>query len=206
MQSLDELLQISERPVQGPSPSFEQAHLVLAFLTIGEAKVIGRQVLASRSGLGEGAIRTILKKLREEGYAEANASGCYLTPGGRQVYESVLRKLSPMAAVHGSKLTVGTSTIALAVSGRGRAVKRGIEQRDSAIRLGAEGATTFVYRSGKFTIPGGSSDCERDFPSKAWASLRSSLSPSDGDAVVLCGAQDEITARLGALSAALTLL
>lgn len=206
LQSLQQLLGIAERPSQGPSPSFEKTHLVLAFMIIGESGTIGRQALAARSGLREGPARTILKKLREDGYAEANASGCYLTKQGTRVYEGLRARLSSPALVEGSKLTVGEFQVGLDVRGGGKAVQSGLEQRDSAVRLNAAGATTFVIRDGKFAIPGGSPDCEKDFPGRVWYNLREKLKPKNGDAVVLCGAKNETTAKLGALAAALTLL
>lgn len=205
LQSVNGLLQIAERPIRGPTPAFETPHLVLAFITIGDSGIIGRQLLAGRSGLTEGPIRTILKKLREDGYAEAGASGCYLTGAGRRVYEYLHSRLTEFLPLHGSELTMGDSQVGLVVRGGGKSVRTGLEQRDSAIRLRAAGATTFVLRDGKFTVPGGSNDCEKDFPSRAWATLRKKLKPGNGDAVIVCGAKDEITAKLGALSAALTL-
>jgi hypothetical protein len=90
--------------------------------------------------------------------------------------------------------------------GSARNLKAGLEQRDAAVKVGAAGASTYIMKSGKFAIPGGSSDCEKDFPSKVWSVLRQQLSPKSGDAVILCGARDETTAKLGALSAALTLV
>ena len=206
MQSVNGLLQIAERPIQGPTPSFQKPHLVLAFVTIGDSGIIGRQTLAARSGLTEGPIRTILKKLREEGYAEANASGCYLTEAGQRVYESLRSRLTEFLPIEGSELTMGDLQLGLVVRGGGKAVRTGLEQRDSAIRLRAAGATTFVFRDGKFAVPGGSNDCEKDFPSRAWATMRMKLKPRNGDAVIVSGAKDETTAKLGALSAALTLL
>ncbi len=206
MQALAELLRIAGRPVQGPSPSFERAHLVLAFMTIGERGTIGRQSLAARSGLTEGPARTIIKKLRDDGYVGTNASGCYLTKEGRRVYSALMNKLTQIAPVEGSKLTIGSSQAGLAVRGGGKSVQSGLEQRDSAIGVGAAGATTLVFRHGKFTIPVGSPDCEKDYPGRVWQVLRTELGPRNGDAVVLCGARDETKARLGALSAALTLI
>lgn len=197
---------MAAKPSPGPSPSFGSPHLVLAFLTIGESGTIGRQALAARSGLKEGPARTVLKKLRSGGYVESHASGCYLSKPGKKVYGSLRAKLSSIVALEGSKLNIGSSQAGLVVRGAARLVKGGLEQRDAAIGLGAEGATTLVFKEGKFTIPGGSSDCENDFPSRSWTSLRSSLDPVDGDAVIISGARDEMTARLGALSAALTLL
>jgi hypothetical protein len=206
MPSLASLLQIGERPVQGPLPSFEKAHLLLAFITIGESGVIGRQSLATRSALGEGAVRTVIKKLREDGFAGTTASGCYLTPGGKRVFRSIQEKFSSTISLKRSKLTVGDFQVGIAVRGGARNMKAGIEQRDSAIKVGASGASTYIMKSGKFTVPGGSSDCEKDFPNSAWSVLRRQLNPVSGDAVVLCGAQDETTAKLGALSASLTLV
>jgi len=205
LQTVSDLLQIAERPIQGPSPSFQKPHLVLAFITIGDSGIIGRQTLAVRSGLTEGPIRTILKKLREEGYAEANASGCYLTTAGKRVYGSLRSRLTEFLPIEGSELTVGDFQLGLVVRGGGKAVKTGLEQRDSAIQLRAAGATTFVFKDGKFAVPGGSDDCEREFPSKAWAVLKKKFKPRNGDAVIVSGAEDETTAKLGALSAALTL-
>ena len=206
MQPLARLLQIRDRKPQGPSPTFDRAHLLLAFLTIGESGTIGRHSLAIRAGLGEGAVRTVLKRLREEGLADADASGCHLTRGGQEAYSSLTKRLSRMAAIEGSRLTMGAAQVAVSVRGGGETVKSGIEQRDSAIGLGAAGATTYVVRGSRFTMPGGSDDCEKDFPSRSWKALRERLRPKDGDAVILCGSDKEETARLGALSAALTLL
>ena len=206
MQSLSQLLRITEEPVQGPSPSFEKAHLVLAFITIGESGIIGRQALAVRSGLREGPTRTVLKKLRGRGYAKTNASGCYLTDAGYRVYKSLRSRVSSFLRLEGSKVTLGAYQIGVVVRGGGHAVQTGLEQRDSAIGLHALGATTFVMRGDKFVLPGGSTDSEGEFPGTVWSTLREQLSPKDGDAVVVCGARDETTAKLGALAAALTLL
>lgn len=203
---LNSLLELATAGGKGPSPSFTKAHLFLAFLTIGSGGTIGRQALAKQAGLGEGAVRTVLKRLRDDGYAEVNASGCHLTARGRRLHSSLRRKLSSVAMLERTQLTVGGSQAAIVVRGSARTVKSGIQQRDSAIMVGATGATTYAIKGGKFTIPGGASDCEKEFPSPAWKVLRDELSPRSGDAVVLCGADDSMTAKLGALSAALTLL
>lgn len=190
----------------GPRPSFTQSHLLLAFLTIGASGQIGRQALASEVGLGQGAIRTVLKKLRDGGYTEANASGSRLTKRGKEAYSLLHAKLSPIVSLDGSRLTVGSRQAAVCVRGGARRLKSGIEQRDFAILVGAAGATTYAFKGSKFIIPHGSEDCEKDFPSEAWKTLRKKLLPKDGDAVILCGAPDELVAKLGVLSAAFSLL
>jgi hypothetical protein len=206
MSETSALLGLGEGSVRGPSPSFEGVHLLFAFLTIGESGPIGRQALARQVGLGEGAIRTVLKKLQEKGYSRADPSGCQLTSRGQDLFSSVRKTLSPLVQLRESDLTLGESQAAVCVRGRSRSVRGGIEQRDSAIRVGATGATTYVIRRGKFTVPGGSEDCEKEFPGESWSQLRHEFMPREGDVVIVCGAEQQITARLGALAAAILLL
>lgn len=204
--SLSGLLKLAERHEPGPNPGFNREHVLLAFMTIGDAGTISRQSLALQSGLGEGSVRTILKKFRQEGYVKADPFGCHLTDSGEMLYRSILKKVTPLVSLDASKLSIGRSQIAVLVRSMAMSISSGIDQRDSAIRLGATGATSYVIRGEKFAIPGGSSNCEKDFPSPAWARLRRELKPAHSDAVIICGADTEVKAKLGALAAALTLL
>jgi len=203
---LEGLLRITNRKPLGPFPTFGSAHLLLAFITIGQKGSVGRHALASNSGLGEGAIRTVIKRLREEGLAKVGSAGCRLTPSGKRVYATLAGRLSPALAVRYSDLTMGAHQVAVVVRKGGAKVTSGIEQRDSAIKVGAAGATTYIIRESRFTIPGGSSDCEHDYPSGVWGMLRKGLHPKEGDSVILCGAALPILANLGAVAAAATLL
>jgi len=199
-------MQVAAVGGRGPSPSFTRAHFLLAFLTIGASGLIGRQALAREAGLGEGAARTVLRRLRDGGYVDVNASGAFLTEKGKGVLLSLQSKLLPIVALEKSRLTMGNEQAAVGVRGGGRSLGNGIAQRDSAIMVGASGATSYVIRGSNFTVPGGSTDCEKDFPTGAWKLLRKRLAPKDGDVVIVCGAQDQLRAKLGAVSAALTLL
>ena len=203
---MEGLLRITNRKPLGPFPTFGSAHLLLAFITIGQKGSVGRHALASNSGLGEGAIRTVIKRLREEGLAKVGSAGCRLTPSGKRVYATLAGRLSPALAVRYSDLTMGAHQVAVVVRKGGAKVTSGIEQRDSAIKVGAAGATTYIIRESRFTIPGGSSDCEHDYPSGVWDVLRKGLRPKEGDSVILCGAALPILANLGAVAAAATLL
>ena len=195
-----------EKKERGPSPGFTREHSLLAFMILGNSRLIGRQALAAGAGLGEGSVRTILKKLRGAGLVEVDPAGIRLTEEGGRAHRSILKALSVPVTLHGSTLAVGKWQAGTLVRSAGSSITTGIQQRDASIRLGAEGATSYAYSDGRFTVPGGSSDCEKDFPGRTWSSLRAELSPRNGDAIIVCGARDETTAKLGALSAALTLL
>ncbi len=206
MTAVSTFLGLVERREQGPSPAFSREHALLAFLTIGSSGEIGRQALAKSLRLGEGSMRTVLRKFVQAGYVETDTLGCHLTPPGRRLYASILRDLPTMAPVADSQAGIGSSQVAVLVRPKDGAAANGLDQRDSAIRAGATGATTYVIKDGKFTIPGSSPDCEKDFPGPIWPALRSELSPRDGDVVIICGAANDAAARIGALAAALTIL
>lgn len=203
---LTEVLRLAERREPGPSPGFRREHVLLAFFILGASKSIGRQALAAGSGVGEGSMRTILKKLRQAGLVKVDPAGIRLTAAGTKAYQAVLKRMTPPVSLRGSALTVGRWQAGILARSSGGSVSSGIQQRDASIKSGAEGATTYAFEGDKFTVPGGSSDCERDFPSETWRVLRSELAPRNGDAIVVCGARDETASKLGALSAALTLL
>ena len=162
--ALRNLLDLASVEAPGPSPSFTPPHILLVFLTISASSYVGRQSLAKQCGLGEGATRTVLRKLVDEGYVGVIRSGCYLTRSGKVLAKAIGASISPVVSIPRSSLTMGEHQAAVALRGAGDSVRTGIEQRDAAIRIGASGATTYVIRSGKFTIPAGSSNCERDFP------------------------------------------
>jgi hypothetical protein len=186
--------------------SFTEPHLILTILFTGDSKLIGRQALAGKVGLGEGAIRTILKKLKEDGYVDTIASGCYLTKKGALAYKVLKGTIPRIEQLDSTGLTVGKKQVAVLLRTRPTKLVYGVEQRDSAIKAGAAGATTYLIQGTKFQLPGGSKDCEKDFPGPVWKTLRAKLQPLNGDVLIVCGSDDGTTSRLGAISAAMTLV
>ena len=186
-------------------PTYSSAHLLLVLLAIGEAGSVGRQALADRVGLGQGAVRTVIKWLKGGSYIMIDASGCRLAPKGERAYGVVEKLIPKVLVLSRTDLTVGKAQAAVLVKKRAGKVRAGIEQRDSAIVNGAAGATTYVVKDSRFEVPGSSSDAEKDFPSRAWAELREGLEPKNGGVVIVCGANERQASLLGAMSAALTL-
>ncbi len=194
-----------ERP-PGPAPTYGSVHVVLALLKIGDAGVLGRHALAGSIGVGEGAVRTIVKRLRTEGYIAVDAAGCALTPKGKRAYAGLKGEIPRRVALPASALTVGEVQAAVIVRGKAERVRTGIEQRDAAVKAGALGATTYVFVGSHFHVPGSGRDAEQEFPGDVWQRLRRALRPADGDAVIICGSGDERTSLVGAMCAGLTLL
>lgn len=197
---------LAREKAPGPPSSHTEAHFLLAVLAIGETQNMGRQSLARRTGLGEGAVRTLLKRLREEGLVGVTKAGCELTREGRRLYQRIKEVIPSRLSLGTTKLTVGDKQTAILVRGVAAKVTNGIEQRDAATRAGAAGATTYLAGHSRFQIPTGSKDCERDYPNTAWKMLKEQLQPKDGDVVIVCGSSEELSSEIGAIAAALTLL
>jgi Domain of unknown function (DUF4443)/CggR N-terminal DNA binding domain len=191
---------------RGPAPTYNPSHVLLAMLTIGGAGTIGRHALAKETGLGEGAVRTVIKWLKEDGYITIQPDGCQLTEKGRLAYSELTSIIPRTMDLSKTPLSVGREQVAILVKKRAPQIRTGIEQRDAAIKAGADGATTYVIEGSKFQVPGSSEDAERDFPSEAWSQLRNGLRPEDGDVVIVCGSDDRRTSFIGAIGAVRTLL
>ncbi len=186
----------------GPSISFSLVDGVRAILELG-VDGIGRERLAKNLGIGNGAVRTLIKRLDRMDLIERGKGGCRLTKKGQGVFRALNARIK-IGEINGGPLSTDRFTETILIRGGAVAVKIGLEQRDAAIREGATGATTLIYKSGKFVIPGGSRDCEQDFPNFLWDKLRYGLKPLDGDLIIICSGSSKQIASKGAFSIAWT--
>lgn len=148
----------------------------------------------------------MIKWLKEGGYIRTLSNGCKLTEKGEKAYSELNGLMPTTLELSRTSVSVGKEQVAVLVKKRAGLVKSGIEQRDSSIKAGAEGAATYLVRNSKIQVPGSSLDAEKDFPSEAWKKLKAGLDPENGDVIIVCGSDDRRTSVIGAISAALTLL
>ena len=80
-----------------------------------------------------------------------------------------------------------------------------MKQRDAAIMVGADGATTLVVKGKKLIIPGVSDNIAKDYP-VAYKQIVELLNLEQNDVVIVGTAKTREKAEYGALAAALTLL
>ena len=77
--------QLAGKKAPGPSTSFTVFHVFYALQLLSQ-KPIGRTKLAELLGVGDGAIRTIISRLREADLIEISKAGCELTEKGRDIW------------------------------------------------------------------------------------------------------------------------
>ncbi len=202
---LETLREVLESEYRGPRAVFTQIHVLKALIAIGRTGSVGRGRLGALTGLGQGEVRTLIKRLKDNDLIIIEANGCALSKKGEREYAKISSLLLWSSPVDGESLEIGGRCWAVVVAGASKKVRYGIEQRDAAIKAGADGAFTAIFRAGRFAVPGEGTDCEKDGPSEPWTTVRKS-GLGEGDAVVVTGSSSEPDSENGALAAVLTLL
>jgi len=195
---------IVEKKAPGVPPSYVEAHVLMALEKISSRGIIGRQRLSKTLRVGEGTVRTMLKRLIHEGIVKVSRGGITLTQEGKKLLAEFREEISEEIRVPKTKITVGEVNVAVLVHGAASAVNKGMEQRDTAIKVGALGATTLIFDGVKLIIPG-VEEVELGEES-IYRYLISKLKPKRGDVIIIGSADDEYRASLGAKMAAIELL
>ena len=188
----------------GPSTTFTVSHILFALELMAE-KPIGRNKLAKQLNVGEGAVRTIINRLKHSGLIETSKEGCSLTNKGQNVWKTFEGYFPTRVEIGKTDLTKTEHNYAFLVKNSGHKVKSGIEQRDAAIVAGAKRAVIIVSKNGHLFIESVSNNLEEEFPQAASQILKS-IHPENNDVIIIVGATSAQTAKHGAFAASWALL
>ncbi|WP_309492094.1 DUF4443 domain-containing protein [Candidatus Hecatella orcuttiae] len=206
MHPLRMLAKIMEKAAPGPGLTFLEAHVMKALELIGDEKTVGRIRLAGELKIGEGAVRTLLRHMKNLGLIKRTRRGNSLTDRGKELYDFIKTWTAGPVEVPKSPLFLGKYNAGVLVKKAAGAVRYGLEQRDAALKAGALGATTLIYRKGVYIMPGGGEEnCLEGFP-EIRRRLEDGLHPKEGDVIIIGSADREKAAELGAKAAGLETL
>jgi len=178
---------------------------VKAIEVIGDEGPVGRIRLSEVLRLGEGATRTLIKRLKGVGLIKISKLGIELSPSGRKLLDELRSKIVQSATVSKNPLTVGTYNVGILIRDSAHKVRYGVEQRDAAIKIGAKGATVLIFKDGRLSAPALSNNVARDWP-KVAKQILEVFHPKENDVIVIGGAETKGEAEDGARAAALILL
>jgi len=189
----------------GAPPKFKEAHINWVFWNIANNQPMGRKMLVEKTNLGEGSLRTILQRLEEYGLVRSARPGRTLSEDGNKVFQK-MRQLMHIEKAAYMDMTGKPSNCVVLVKGCGEKVHSGMEQRDAAIQIGRNGATTIVVKKGKFIMPGFEKgvDIDKQYPQDA-SKIRRLLDPEEGDALIIGSEETPQAAEEAAWVAASTL-
>ena len=205
MKPLQVIEDAASKIAPGRAPYFIEVHIVKALLVISSQGPVGRVNLAKALRLGEGSIRTLIRHLEKARLIKTSKEGLILTGAGKKLVSNVESMISEAVEVSHSALTIGAFNMAILIKGSAGFVRSGLEQRDAAIKIGAQGTTTLVFNNGRLSMPSTSEDVFRNLP-KMRDALISQLKPQENDIIVIGSADDRLTAEFGAIAAALETL
>ncbi|MGD0406281.1 MAG: DUF4443 domain-containing protein [Candidatus Bathyarchaeia archaeon] len=203
--SLKKFIQeIAGKKAPGPSTTFTVFHIFYA-LELMSQKPLGRNKLAKKLNVGDGAVRTIISRLRNADLIETSKEGCSLTKKGLEIWRQFEQVFPKRLEIPKSELNESEFNFAFLVKNSGQKVRSGIDQRDAAIIAGARKALVIVFKNGHLRIESVSDCIEKDYP-KAASQILKELTPEDNDAIIVAGADSALRAKRGAFAASWSLI
>ena len=194
-------VRLIDRPKYGPLFRFSDYHVYKTLSLLSDGRRKGRKQLADRIGVGEGSMRTIVDYLRDENLIDVKQTGVKITKKG---LEYIVRLPLQVYTLDVPDISLGQQSVAVLVKGASSKIGSGMEQRDNAIKAGADGATTIIVQGDRLTVPV-DYDLDKDRPEIA-AAIRRLFDLSDGDVVIIGSSSDVQRAEEGALAAAFEII
>ena len=204
MKALEVLKELAVEKAAGPTPLFTELDLARAIEIIG-SEYVGRNKLSTRLGLGEGTTRTLIDRLLNARLIKTSKLGCELTGRGHSILNQLNAKLGTKKRVAQSSITVGHYNFGILVKDAANRIKSGIEQRDAAVRAGANGAVTLVVKRGELVMPSPARPITREQESVARA-IKEAFEPHENDVIIIAGGDSDQFAEKGAMAAAWILM
>lgn len=164
---------------------------------------ISRDLLENELSLGSGSIKILVKHLKSTDMVKTSNAGTILTEKGERIISQILLHITKETIIPASSITIGKFNYAVLVKNIANSIHYGIEQRDIAIKSGAIGATTLLFKDGKFLVPKTNFNALAD-ELKIQKILMKNLQPNDND-VIIIGSDDisKQNAEIAAKNAAL---
>jgi biotin operon repressor len=177
----------------GAEASFSAVHLLRAMFALLEGEV-SKERLAKNLGIGDGSIRTLLKRLKQEGLVTSSRSGHRLSNKGEEVVGKIKSVIS-------SPVRVASVKNGCAVHIKGKSVSSGLALRDDAVRAGASMALVLNIRRGRVSFPEKGVEFCDNMP-ELDEEIVDGLGVEDG-VVVVCSAEDYNSAENAVLTVAM---
>ncbi|MFI5424047.1 MAG: DUF4443 domain-containing protein [Nitrososphaerales archaeon] len=197
------LQKVADRYAPSRVLSFDMVHVFKTLQLIQENGHVSREKLCKDLGLGEGTIKTLVRHLKIQNLIESTNAGTTMTKKGNSFFSELLSSIPSEISLSKCAITLGKFNYAVLVKKMSSMIKDGIAQRDAAIRMGASGATTLLFKDNKFLIPQTYFDSLKDEHQLSEQMIKN-LHPQDGD-VIIIGSDNysRMKAEFAAKSAAL---
>ena len=200
------LLKVAGKYAPSRNISFDVAHILKALQLIEKRGHASRELLSRELALGEGIIKTLIKHLKMQNMIYTANSGTKMTEKGKSIFSHIISSIPAETNIPKCSVAIGKFNYAVLLKQFNFAIKSGVEQRDAAIKMGAKGATTLLYKDRGFVMPSidGTFNPLQKEP-EICKLLINRLQPIEEGDVIIIGSDDvsKRAAELAAKSAAL---
>lgn len=181
---------------RGAYPEFKIEDVIAVLFLLKTPK--GRKQISEELNLGEGTVRTLLKKLSSIGLVESQQKGHSLSEKGVEIIQEISKLFSEPLEVTPLE---GFVTYALVV--RNPPEFKSIELRDEAIRFFAKGAMILTVQNGEIVFPEDGRPLKETLPELS-EDLKK-LPVENGDLVIVTWAENKADALKSLIHVALSL-
>lgn len=178
------LQKVANRYAPSRGLSFDIVHVFKTLQLIQARGHVSRDGLREELELGEGTVKTLLRHLKMQNLIESTNAGTTMTKNGNLFFSELSDSMPREIGLSKCAITLGKYNYAVLVKQMSSAVRSGIEQRDAAIKMGASGATTLLFKENKFLIPRIDYDALKDDHHLS-EQLIENLHPQDGDVLII---------------------
>ena len=182
--------------------TFSIPHVYKALQMLSNEKFVSRATFANEIHLGEGAVKTLIRHLKESEMVKSTRSGTFLTDKGQKLIKEIQNILPKECTIKKSNVIQGKFNHAILIKKYSNLIKTGLEQRDYAILYGSSGCTTIIFKNSNFVFPGDERDCFKEEPYTKKV-LLNKLEPQDGDVIIISSSDDPFVAEISAKNSAL---
>ncbi len=185
----------------GPSNRFVDSDVILLLDKLSQNEHMSRVSIKDFLNLGEGSARKLVDLLKEYHMVDVKQTGVSIKAGGNVLLNSLGLNIVDIQIPY---YVIGKFQQGVLVKNAMERVFNGIEQRNTAIRAGGDGCTTWVMRDG-FLIMLPDWNVDKENPQLS-ANIRRSVNMDDGDVFIVGGGETLRLARAAAIDAALGLI
>ena len=204
----DEFIRLSEPADGRVAPAFKPHQAAVALVMIGREQPLGRYELCDKMSIGEGSVRTLLKRLSEANYIEPEGKqGQRLTSSGQRLFDEIVRDIPIGLMLDVKQLVMYEYAFANLVKDKASIVTDGVRQRDEAIiqgGYGKAGASTLIQKNVRLVMPPDDFHILLAYEAETLLIIES-LRPEDNDVVIIGSADDPNVAREVSMAAVMTL-
>lgn len=193
---------VVERNAPSRILSFNMVHVFKTMQMMENDKKISRSLIMQEIGLGEGSVKTLVKHMKTYDLVENSNSGMWLTRKGKTLYAKLHVSIPKEIDIPKCSVVLGKFNHVVLLKDMAYNIRSGVEQRDEAIKAGAIGATTLIFKNQRFVLPGTGEDLMRN-DQKVHSWIIEKLVPQENDVIIIGSSHNKKIAEMAAKSAAL---